>query len=66
MKNLVKSFLIIAAMLVIYSSSAAQGKLGVVGKIFPHEKADSLFGKVTQSVQVSTGELKGVIAKAKD
>jgi hypothetical protein len=66
MKNLFKSFLIIAAMLVIYSSSAAQGKLGVVGKIFPHEKADSLFGKVTQSVQISTDELKSAIANAKD
>jgi rRNA pseudouridine-1189 N-methylase Emg1 (Nep1/Mra1 family) len=66
MKNLVKSFLIIAAMLVIYSSSAAQGKLGVVGKIFPHGQADALFGKVTQSVQISTDELKSVIAKAKD
>jgi hypothetical protein len=66
MKNLFKSFLIIAAMLVIYSSAAAQGKYGVKGKIFPHEKADSLFGKVTQSVQISTDELKGVSAKAKD
>ena len=66
MKNLVRVFFIIAAMLVIYSSAAAQGKLGVIGKIFPHEKADALFGKVTQSVQISTDELKGVIAKAKD
>jgi oligoribonuclease NrnB/cAMP/cGMP phosphodiesterase (DHH superfamily) len=66
MKNLVRGFFIIAAMLVIYSSAAAQGKYGVKGKIFPHNQADSLFGKVTQSVQISTDELKGVIAKAKD
>jgi hypothetical protein len=66
MKNLVRCFLIIAAMLVIYSSASAQGKFGVVGKIFPHEQADALFGKVTQSVQISTDELKGIIAKAND
>ena len=66
MKNIIKSFLIIAAMLVINSSAAAQGKYGVKGKIFHHEQADSLFGKVNQSVQISTDELKGVLAKAKD
>jgi hypothetical protein len=66
MKNLIQNFLVIAILLVIYSSAAAQGKYGVKGKIFPHEQADSLFGKVTQSVQISTDELKGVLAKAKD
>jgi hypothetical protein len=66
MKNLFKSFLIIAAMLVICSSAAAQGKLGVKGKIFPHGQADALFGKVTQSVQISIDELKSAIANAND
>jgi hypothetical protein len=66
MKNVFKSFLIIAVLLICYSSAAAQGKYGVKGKIFPHNQADALFGKVTQSVQISTDELKDVIAKAKE
>jgi hypothetical protein len=53
-------------MLVIYSSASAQGKFGVVGKIFPANQADALFGKVTQSAQISIDELKSVIAKAND
>ena len=44
----------------------AQGKLGLVGKIFNKKEANVLFGKVIGSVQIKVSDLNQAIAQAND
>jgi len=66
MRNLFRKFLFISALMLIYSTVAAQGKYGVIGKIYPNQQSDDLFGKVTRSVQINAEELKNALEKTND
>jgi len=45
---------------------SAQGKLGVVGKLFTKQEANVLFGKVIGSMNLSVTQLKNALANTKD
>jgi len=45
---------------------SAQGKFGVVGKLFTQQEAKVLFGKVIGSMEISANELKNALSNAKD
>jgi len=45
---------------------SAQGKLGVVGKLFTKQEANVLFGKVIGSMNLSVSELKNALSNTKD
>lgn len=67
MKKIASSISVVIIFLIIASSTLnAQGKYGVVGKLFGKHEADVLFGKVIGSVQIKTDDLKRAIAKGKD
>ncbi len=48
------------------SISNAQGKLGVVGKMFDKKEANILFGKVIGSLTISVADLQAALEKGKD
>lgn len=67
MKKIASSLAVVILFLIIASSAInAQGKHGVVGKLFGKHEADVLFGKVIGSVQIKTEDLKKAVAKGKD
>ena len=48
------------------SISNAQGKLGVVGKMFDRNEANVLYGKVIGSLSISVADLEAALEKGKD
>ncbi|OGU59222.1 MAG: hypothetical protein A2V66_11390 [Ignavibacteria bacterium RBG_13_36_8] len=50
----------------ITGSTFAQGKLGVVGKIYTKTEANSLYGSVLQSVNIDTKVLKSALDRVGD
>ena len=48
------------------SISNAQGKLGVVGKMFDKNEANVLYGKVIGSLSISVADLQAALEKGKD
>lgn len=48
------------------STVSAQGKLGVVGKLFTQQEAKVLFGKVIGSIDIPAKDLQNALANAKD
>lgn len=67
MKKLKGLTVFLALILVIGSSTvSAQGKLGVVGKLFTKQEANVLFGKVIGSMNLSVTQLKNAISNTKD
>ena len=48
------------------SISNAQGKLGVVGKMFDRNEANVLYGKVIGSLSISVADLQAALEKGKD
>lgn len=48
------------------SISNAQGKLGVVGKLFDKNEANVLYGKVIGSLSISVADLEAALEKGKD
>ena len=67
MKKLKVLISFLAIILMIGSSTAsAQGKLGVVGKLFTQQEAKVLFGKVIGSIDIPASELKNALANAKE
>lgn len=57
---------VIILLLITVTISDAQGKLGVVGKIFTKPEAKTLFGKVVGSITVDRKELQQALSKAGD
>lgn len=47
-------------------STATNGKLGVIGKIFTNKDAKTLFGNVLTSCTISANELKAALSKGSD
>ena len=67
MKKLKLLITFFAVILMIGSSTvSAQGKLGVVGKLFTKQEANVLFGKVIGSMNISVTQLKNALANTKD
>ncbi len=67
MKKLKVLVFFFALILMIGSSIvSAQGKLGVVGKLFTKQEANVLFGKVIGSMNLSVSELKNALSNTKD
>ena len=67
MKKLNTLFVTFTIILMIGSSIiSAQGKLGIVGKLFTQQEAKVLFGKVIGSVDISADQLKAALANAKE
>jgi hypothetical protein len=64
LKLLITFFTII--LIVSSSVASAQGKLGLVGKLFSQQDAKVLFGKVIGSMEINASELKKACANAKD
>jgi hypothetical protein len=58
-------FMVLLVMIAV-SVSNAQGKLGVVGKIFSKPEAKTLFGKVIGSITIDKKELQQALSKAGD
>lgn len=66
MKRLVTFLMMISIIFVISSSiSTAQTDAGIIGKKFTRNDANVLFGKVTNSVQVSKEEIAAAVSKAR-
>jgi len=67
MKKLKVLAVFFALILMIGSSVvSAQGKLGVVGKLFTKQEANVLFGKVIGSMNLSVTQLKNALSNTKD
>lgn len=67
MKKLILSSISIFLLLILFTSiSTAQGKLGVVGKLFDKNEANVLFGKVIGSLTISAAELNVALDKGND
>jgi hypothetical protein len=67
MKKLLLSFIPILLLLVLFTSiTNAQGKLGVVGKLFDKNEANTLFGKVIGSLTISVADLSAALDKGND
>lgn len=67
MKKLIHLFgFVVVLLMITVSISNAQGKLGVVGKIFSKSEAKTLFGKVVGTVTVDKKVLQQALSKAGD
>lgn len=67
MKKL-KVLITFLAIILMFGSStvSAQGKLGVVGKLFTQQEANVLFGKVIGSIDIPAKDLQEALKNAKD
>lgn len=45
------------------TTTSANGKLGIVGKLFDSKEADTIFGKVTESLTISVDDLNAALDK---
>jgi phage tail sheath gpL-like len=67
MKRIIRfTALSVVLLMLTVSVSNAQGKLGVVGKLFSKSEAKTLFGKVVGSITIDKKELQQAISKAGD
>ena len=53
-------------LITLFSVSNAQGKFGVVGKMFGKQEANNLYGKVNNSVTINVKDLQNALNKAGD
>ncbi len=67
MKKILLSSISIFLLLILFATtSTAQGKLGVVGKMFNKNEANVLFGKVIGSLTISVADLNAALDKGND
>ena len=66
MKKISTVLFLFSFLLILASTSSAQGRFGKIGKVFSKSEANVLFGKVYGSETITLNQLREVIANADD